>query len=215
MELDGDVRELQRRLPRQPAPPHDPGLLPEPATTTSLPCCTATKVSRSVVTIHGRPSPFGEMMGSLALTPDRRHANATPGLSRERPRRPSLDFRAKTLRSLRTRTPTPRHPHHPTSRSPAGDASFPKSRRRTCESAGCTDSIRLAARDYVPDCSQLNPGGVHPPSRARRRILSTTHSREGITSGRTVDRKTAGINDRRLDPEGIDRPPESRVWPLA
>ena len=30
VELEGDVRELQRRLPRQPAAPHDPGLLPEP-----------------------------------------------------------------------------------------------------------------------------------------------------------------------------------------
>ena len=31
VELEGDVRELQRRLPRQPAAPHDPGLLPERA----------------------------------------------------------------------------------------------------------------------------------------------------------------------------------------
>ncbi len=31
VELEGDVRELQRRLPRQQAPPHDPGLLPERA----------------------------------------------------------------------------------------------------------------------------------------------------------------------------------------
>ena len=29
VELEGDVRELQRRLPRQPAPPVRPGLLPE------------------------------------------------------------------------------------------------------------------------------------------------------------------------------------------
>ncbi len=29
VELEGHVRELQRRLPRQPAAPHDPGLLPE------------------------------------------------------------------------------------------------------------------------------------------------------------------------------------------
>ena len=31
VELEGDVRELQRRLPRQQAAPHDPGLLPERA----------------------------------------------------------------------------------------------------------------------------------------------------------------------------------------